>query len=125
MSIISDPVVTLVDVGALTVAAGQAAVTFPIAVDVLGVTPSVTVAPVGASATWDINKNGTTIFTTQADRPKILTTATSGAEATPAITRFEVGDVLTVDCDVVGSGTAGTNCTLSIRYRAAADTPTN
>ena len=125
MSIISDPVVVLVDAGALTEATAQAAVTFPIAVDVLGVTPSVTVAPVTGSAIWDVNKNGTTIYTTQAARPTIATTATSGAETTPAVKRFAVGDVLTVDCDAVGSGTAGTNGSLAIRYRPAADAPTN
>ena len=127
MSIISDSVVVLTDPGTLTAATLQAAVTFPFAVDIISVTPSVTVAPTGASVIFDVNNDGTTIFTTQANRPTIAASALFGAPKSPdaAARRVNVGDVVSVDCDQIGSGTAGSNGSLAIAYRAAADVPTN
>jgi len=63
------------------------------------------VAP-SSTYTYDINKNGTTIYTTQANRP----TRTSGdgtgvkTHTMPDVTSFSAGDVFTVDLDSAGSG---------------------
>lgn len=74
-------------------------------------------APAGSSAILDVNKGGTTIFTTQANRPTIAAAATTATLAgAPEVTKFSAGDVFTVDIDQVGSGTAGTGFTVSIAY---------
>lgn len=74
---------------------------------------SVGTAPTGASLIVDVNKNGTTIFTTQSARPTI---AAAGVTATgiPAVTTLADGDYLTVDCDQVGSGTPGADLTVQV-----------
>lgn len=67
-------------------------------------------APVDASLIVDINKNGTTIFTTQGNRPTITTGNTdSGAITAPDVTALANGDYLSVDIDQVGSTTPGKN----------------
>jgi hypothetical protein len=61
---------------------------------------TVETAPSGGSVVVDVNKNGTTIFTTQANRPTIATaTLTSGKVTTMNITSVAPGDYLTVDVD--------------------------
>lgn len=63
---------------------------------------SVETAPSGGSVTVDINKNGTTVFTTQSNRPTITTTnLTSGKLTTFDVTTVADGDYLTVDVDVI------------------------
>lgn len=74
-------------------------------------------APAGSAIILDVNKGGTTIFTTQANRPTIAAAATTATTAgEPEVTDFSAGDVFTVDVDQVGSGTAGTGFTVSIAY---------
>ena len=74
-------------------------------------------APTGAAIICDVNKNGTTIFTTQSNRPQIAASAQAGAEITNMdITAFAVGDVLTVDIDQVGSTVIGSDLTVVVRY---------
>ena len=76
---------------------------------------SVNTAPTGTTAIVDINKNGTTIFTTQSRRPAI---AISGFTATPSgaieVTTLAAGDYITVDIDQVGSTIAGADLTVQI-----------
>lgn len=83
---------------------------------IVGVRATVAVgkAPTGASVIFDVNKNGTTIFTTQGNRPTIAAAATIGALATPNITALAAGDVLTVDVDQIGSTLAGSLATITI-----------
>ena len=82
-------------------------------------------APVGASVILDVNKGGTTIFTTQANRPTVAAAATTATLAgQPEVTSFSAGDVLTVDVDQVGSTTAGTGFTVGIAYKAVTALPT-
>lgn len=71
-------------------------------------------APTGADAVFDVNKNGTTIFSTQSNRPKVTATNTVGALATPNTTALAAGDVLTIDIDQIGSTLAGGLATLTI-----------
>ena len=69
---------------------------------------SVGVAPTGADLIVDINKNGTTIFTTQANRPTIAIGGfDSGRVENMDVTSLADGDYLTADIDQVGSTVAG------------------
>lgn len=74
----------------------------------------VAVAPTGAALICDVNKNGVTIFTTQANRPQVAVGAASGTSATPDVTTWLPGDTLTVDVDQVGSTAAGGVLTVTI-----------
>jgi hypothetical protein len=108
--------------GGLSVAAGTSRYIFPYAVTVVDVAATVNTAPVGATLLFDVNKNGTTIFTTQGNRPSILAAANAtAANVVPDVTAFAAGDYLTVDVDQVGSGTAGSNAVVAVRYLLAAE----
>lgn len=75
-------------------------------------------APVGSTAIFDVHKEGTTLYTTQTRRPTIQAAATESAEtATADVTALAAGDILTVNVDQVGSGTAGANATVVLKYR--------
>ena len=113
--------------GALTVAAGTAQYPVPFPCELVGVSLAIGTAPTGADVLVDVNKNGTTVFTDQAKRPKVVAGATTGSVANepalPAGTNyiytpyptanplatFAAGDKITVDVDTIGSGTAGSN----------------
>lgn len=72
-------------------------------------------APTGASLIVDVNKNGTTIYTTQGNRPSIAAASNAGGPgATPDVTTLAAGDYLTVDIDQVGSSVAGSDLTVSV-----------
>lgn len=73
------------------------------------------VAPTGAAILVDVNRNGTTIYTTQANRPSIPIGATTGGRNTTfAIAEIPVNNYLTVDIDQIGSTVAGTDVTVQI-----------
>lgn len=81
---------------------------------------SVGTAPTGASLICDINKNGTTIYTTQSARPTIAVSTNTATANSPAVTTFVAGDYITVDVDQVGSTVAGSDLTVVIRLRRTA-----
>jgi len=54
----------------------------------------------GKTLTVDVNKNGTTIFTTQSNRPSIADTATEDTSGVPEVTALAKNDKITVDVDV-------------------------
>ena len=84
---------------------------------IVAVKACVLTAPVGASVILDVNKGGTTIFTTQANRPTVAAAATTATLAgAPDVVEFSAGDVITVDVDQVGSTTAGTGFTVSVAF---------
>lgn len=76
-------------------------------------------APVGAALIADVNKNGTTMFTTQGARPTIADGANAGSTTLPAVTAIAAGDRITWDADQVGSGTAGADVYLTLLVRRA------
>lgn len=83
---------------------------------ITSVRASVATAPTGASMIIDVNKNGTTIFTTQGNRPTIAISGnTSGKITNMDVTTLASGDYLTVDVDQVGSTVAGSDLTVIIR----------
>lgn len=60
------------------------------------------------TVTVDVNKNGTTVFTTQANRPTLAAGATIGSKVTAIdVTSWADGDYLTFDVDGAGTGAQG------------------
>lgn len=84
----------------------------------LGVRLVVKTAPTGATIIVDVNLNGTTVFTTQGNRPVIAISATSGSTYTlnngTDIEELDLGDKLTIDIDQVGSTVAGADLTVEV-----------
>lgn len=62
----------------------------------------------GASSSTivDVNKNGTTVFTTQSNRPTLAHDDANNwaVSGTPEVTTFAEGDVITIDIDQVATG---------------------
>lgn len=102
--------------GTLSVVTGRGRYRFPYDVTILGVSAAVDTAPTGSDLIIDVNKNGTTLYTTQANRPTISDGANDTAETTPDVTSVNAGDYVTVDIDQVGSSSAGADLTVFVRY---------
>lgn len=81
---------------------------------ILGVQAVVGTAPATNPVIVDVNLDGTTIFTTQGNRPTVAAAATDSGVEVPDVTTWEPGEVLTVDVDAIGSGTVGANLTVTI-----------
>ena len=77
---------------------------------------SVDTAPTGAAVIVDVNKNGTTIFTTQANRPQIAVGANAGNTTTINVPDWADGEYLTMDVDQIGSSTPGSHLVAHIVY---------
>ncbi|HEY4569351.1 MAG TPA: hypothetical protein VIH10_07790 [Kribbella sp.] len=75
--------------------------------------------PAGAALVVDVNKNGTSIYPDQANRPSIAAGSNSATGNNLAGTTLAAGDYLTVDVDQVGSTTAGADLTVTVRVRRA------
>lgn len=71
-------------------------------------------APTGQAVIVDINENGTTIFTTQANRPQIAAGSNTGQTTTIDDASWADGNYLTMDVDQIGSGTAGADLTVTV-----------
>lgn len=65
--------------------------------------------------TVDVNKGGTTIFTTQENRPSLVDTATEATSGTPDVTTFVKNDIFTIDVDVSTATTAVADVIVLIR----------
>lgn len=78
---------------------------------------SVGTAPTGAALIVDVNRNGTTIYTTQSARPQVAAGTNTDVGDTPAVTALAAGDYLTVDVDQIGSTVAGADLTVTVRLR--------
>lgn len=70
-------------------------------------------APTGADVIIDVNKNGTTIFTTQSARPTVAATTNTGV-GVPAVVAWPAGQYLTIDIDQIGSTVAGADLTVAV-----------
>ena len=64
-------------------------------------------APTNQAIIVDVHKNGTPIFTNQANRPQIAAAATEGNTTTIDVSALVKGDDITFDLDQVGTGTTG------------------
>ena len=82
------------------------------------VSASVAVAPTGDTIEVDVNKNGTTIFSTQSNRPIIAAAAFFDVSGTPDVTALTGDtDYITVDIDQIGSTISGEDLVVSIGYK--------
>jgi len=86
----------------------------PCTLTIVEVRLKVKAAPTGATIIVDVNKNGTTIFTTQSNRPVIAISATKGNTTTIEVPGLVKGDDLTFDIDQVGSTVAGSTIIIEI-----------
>lgn len=77
---------------------------------------SVNTAPTGAAILVDIHKNGTTIFTTQSNRPTIAISGFTGVSTTIENATFDDGDYLQMDLDQKGSTIAGADLTVQVYF---------
>jgi hypothetical protein len=103
--------------GLLTVDSGNLRFYSPGTMTIAEVFIAVNTAPTGDSIIVDVNKNGTTIFTTQANRPEIADGANSDTSGTPDVTALAKNDFLTSDVDQIGSTTPGQNLTVHVRCK--------
>lgn len=103
--------------GVLTVQTGKGRIYFRDACVIETVTLGINTAPTGSTVIVDVNKNGTTIFTTQSGRPAIAISAFTANSGTPDITAIAAGDYISADIDQIGSTIAGSDLTVSVRLR--------
>ena len=102
-------------VGTLTTGTDKApTILAPCTLTIVKVKVVVKTAPTGAALIVDVNKNGTTIFTTQGGRPSIAIGGTTDDSDTPDVTALGETDKLTVDIDQVGSTIAGADLTVEV-----------
>jgi hypothetical protein len=106
--------------GVITTKTGALRVYCEFAGVIESVRASVSVAPTGASILVDINKNGTTIYGTQGNRPTIAASGFTGVGGTASGATVAAGDYITVDIDQIGSTVAGSNLTVVVRIRRTA-----
>jgi len=64
------------------------------------------------TSTIDVNKNGTTIFTTQGNRPALTSGNVTVKVTNMDVTSLASGDYITVDVD--GAGTSAADATIQI-----------
>lgn len=84
---------------------------------IVGVKLRVDTAPTGAAIIVDVNVNGTTIFTTQANRPTIAISGTSSTYVTNMNTTAVAADsYITVNIDQVGSTNPGQGLTVYLFF---------
>lgn len=95
--------------GAQTTGVKKSAALIPVAATLVSVTAYLDTAPTTASFIVDANKNGVTVFTTQGNRPTILSAANASSVLAPEVTAFAAGDRFSYDVDQIGSGTAGSD----------------
>jgi hypothetical protein len=103
--------------GNLAVVVGTAGVSVPFPVAIEFVTATLGTAPTGATAIIDVNKNGTTIFTTQTARPTFAIGSKVATVGTPAVSTLVANDILTVDIDQIGSTVTGADLVVSVFLR--------
>ncbi|WP_329474738.1 hypothetical protein OG555_23795 [Kribbella sp. NBC_01484] len=103
--------------GTIAVATGKSRIYLEHDYVVETVRAAVHTAPAGAALVVDVNKNGASIYTDQANRPSIAVGTNSATGNNPAVTALAAGDYLTVDVDQVGSATAGAGAELTVTVR--------
>jgi len=102
----------------LAVTTGLFEVSFEHDVTILEIEARVAVAPTGSTVVVDVNKDGVTLYTTQASRPTIAT-ATKAHTTTPDITSVSAGEAVTVDIDQKDSNDVAVNLSVIVRYTRA------
>jgi hypothetical protein len=83
---------------------------------IVGVRATVVGSPTGSALIVDVNRNGTTVFTTQANRPTIAASGTTSGKVVPDVVSVADGQYLTVDVDQVGSTVPGADLQVQITF---------
>lgn len=102
--------------GILATEVGRGRFLFPFPVTILGCSAAVNTPSSGSSIIFDVNRNGTTMYTTQPNRPTILAGSNAASETVPDVTSIVTGQYLTVDTDQIGSIDSGRDASVFIRY---------
>lgn len=100
----------------LATGTGNSRFYLPFNVTITSVEISAGTAPTGAALTVDVNVDGTTIFTTQSNRPSIAATNNHDEATTVQDADHNDGQYITVDIDNVGSTIPGGYLVVVIRY---------
>lgn len=100
--------------GGLSVETGAMSVIIPESMTITEIRLAVDAAPTDASLIIDVNIDGTTAYTTQANRPTITSGNISATAADPDVTALSAGDKLSIDIDQVGSTVAGESLSVII-----------
>ena len=87
--------------------------------EIISVRAHLDTAPTGAAFVIDVNKNGTTLFTTQANRPTIAIAGTESTSTLPDVVSVAAGDRLSIDVDVIGSSVAGSDLYVTVSIKRA------
>lgn len=95
--------------GAQTVKTGPSKVPLLGGGTIVAVKGYLNTAPTGATFIVDVNKNGTTIYGTQANRPTWSVSANAATVGAHSVTTYANNDVLSVDVDQIGSSIAGSD----------------
>lgn len=96
--------------GAQTVKVGTSKVPLLGSGTIVAVKAYLNTAPTGATTfKVDVNKNGTTIYGTQANMPTWTASANAATVGTHSVTTYANNDVLSVDVDAIGSTVAGSD----------------
>lgn len=93
--------------------------TAPFDMTIIGGKMTVETAPTDADLICDIHKNGTTLWSTQANRPRIVAGQYSGNITTPNITTITQGDLLLFMVDQVGALVPGRDLSLTLYCEVA------
>ncbi len=109
------------ELGVLIVKTGTVRWYPPVNIVIVDVAIMVGVAPTGATVIVDVNNAGTTIFTTQANRPTVAASGFHDVSGTADgdVTLTADTDYITVDIDQIGSTIAGSDLVVQIRYTRA------
>lgn len=112
-------VVVFTQAGDLAVGTGTIRWYAPFACEVVSAHANVGTAPTGATAIFDVNRNGTTIYTTQGNRPTVAISGFYDEGGTPdgTVALAAGTDYLTVDIDQIGSTVAGADAVVTIHLR--------
>lgn len=101
--------------GTLLQGIGQARWYAPRALTISNIQASVATAPVGQSIIFDVNSNGTSLFTTNS-KPTIAAGTNEDLSTVPNTTSISQGAYLTVDVDQIGTTTAGADAVIQISF---------
>lgn len=103
--------------GALTTGQKTQRLLAPCAITLTKVRLVIDTAPTGASVIIDVHTGtgaGTTIFTTQGNRPTILATEKTAVSSAPDVTAIAEADEFSVIVDQIGSTIAGSDLTIEV-----------
>lgn len=105
--------------GDLSAGTGQMRWMAPEKMELISVSAMVGTAPTGAPIIIDVTQNGTTVFTTQGNRPTILATENDSGLAYPdaSQTLLYTKSSFVVDVDQVGSTVAGEDLIVTVKWR--------